>query len=286
MTLITSPSNPRISKLQTLHTTRGRKKNGQFLMEGLHLLETLLDAHVFPHEIYYQPTLLQRTDEGKAILDRLLHTPELSSALVEVSERVIEAVSEVQTAQGVVSVLPLDAFNPTRIRAQRPVKMRPTLLILDDLADPGNMGTILRTALAADVDMVLLTPDCVDYLSPKVVRAAAGAHSKLPVEANLSWSVIEERIASHCLGASRVLLAEANSNHIYYEQDLSSPFALIIGNEAHGPSYEARKRATQTITIPLANGVESLNAAIATGIILYEAVRQAHSPNENGVGEP
>ncbi len=274
MLVITSPSNPRVGRLQTLHTTRGRKKNGQFLMEGLNLLEALLDASISPQEIYYQPELLQRTAKGKSLLDRLLHIPEISSALVEVSERVIEAVSDVQTSQGVVSVLGLDSFNPDQLRARRSVKLRPTLLILDALADPGNMGTILRTALAADVDMVLLTPDCVDYLSPKVIRAAAGAHITLPVEANLSWSEIGERITRHCSGVPRALLAEAGSEHLYYEQDLSSPFALIIGNEAHGPSHSARALATSTITIPLANSVESLNAAMATGIILYETVRQ------------
>jgi TrmH family RNA methyltransferase len=153
---------------------------------------------------------------------------------------------------------------------------RPVLLILDDLADPGNVGTILRTALAADVDEVLLTPDCVDCYSPKVVRAAAGAHIALPIESNLSWSAIVEKVATHCSGEFRVLLAEAGSPHIYYQQDLKSPFALIIGNETHGPSQDARALATQTISIPLANQVESLNAAMATGIVLYEAVRQGH----------
>ncbi|MBV9258754.1 MAG: RNA methyltransferase, partial [Ktedonobacteraceae bacterium] len=175
MTVITSPSNPRISKLQTLYTPRGRKKNGLFLMEGLNLLEVLLDAHLFPQEVYYQPALLQRTARGNLLLDRLLHTPEVAHGLVEVSERVLDAISDVQTMQGVVSVLPLNAFDSQHIRTKRSGRQRPALLVLDDLADPGNMGTILRTALAADVDTVLLTPDCVDYLSPKVVRAAAGA---------------------------------------------------------------------------------------------------------------
>ena len=142
------------------------------------------------------------------------------------------------------------------------------------------MGTILRTALAADVDTVLLTPDCVDYLSPKVVRAAAGAHIALPVEANLSWTAIAEKIALHCPAAPRALMAEAGSKQLYYAQDFSSPFALIVGNEAHGPSQGARTLATLTITIPLANGVESLNAAIASGIILYEMVRQLGSQND------
>ena len=79
----------------------------------------------------------------------------------------------------------------------------------------------------------------------------------------------------HCANTPRVLLAEAGGKQMYYEHDLTVPFALIVGNEAHGPSEEARSLATSTISIPLANGVESLNAAMATGIILYEAVRQA-----------
>jgi TrmH family RNA methyltransferase len=111
------------------------------------------------------------------------------------------------------------------------------------------------------------------------VRAAAGAHVSLPVEANLPWPAIRQKVAAHCgnvANVPRVLLAEAGSPHIYYEQDLKTPFALIIGNEAQGPSQEAQALATLTISIPLANGVESLNAAIATGIILYEAVRQRH----------
>src|SRR5947209_13151560 len=104
MTLITSPSNPRISKLKDLHTVRGRKQSGLFLMEGPHLLEALLNAQVSPREVYYQPELLQHTAKGRLLLDRLFYIPGLS--LVEVSERVIEALGNVQTSQGVVSVLP------------------------------------------------------------------------------------------------------------------------------------------------------------------------------------
>jgi len=101
MTLITSPSNPRISKLRELHTTRGRKKSGLFLMEGHHLLAALLDAQIVPHEVYYQPELLQRTANGRSLLNRLLYTSLLTPGqLIEVSERVIENLGETQTSQG------------------------------------------------------------------------------------------------------------------------------------------------------------------------------------------
>jgi RNA methyltransferase, TrmH family len=273
--LITSPHNPRISKLQDLYTTRGRKKSGLFLMEGPHLLEVLLTAGIAPREVYFQPELLQRTVKGRVLLERLVHKAGLSDdQLIEVSERVMGVLSDAQTAQGVVSVLPLEAFSPTRLYAKRLPARRPVLLILDNLADPGNMGTILRTALAADVRAVLLTANCVDCYNPKVLRSAAGAHVALPIETDLTWEAIAEEVASHCAGNPRVLLAEAGSPHVYYEQDLVTPFALIIGNEARGPSTEAQALATLTISIPLANDVESLNAAMAAGIILYEAVRQ------------
>lgn len=280
MALITSTSNPRISRARELQTTKGRKKHGLFLMEGPHLLEVLFENNVLPTEVYYQPALLERTVEGRALLRRLLHTRGLSdNERVEVSERVIESISETHTSQGVVSVLPLSAFAMQKTQARRSPGNRPALLILDDLSDPGNMGTILRTALAADVAKVLLTPNCVDCFSPKVVRAATGAHVALPVAVDQSWDAIEEHIKQHCKNERRVLLAEAGSSHSYFEEDLRAPFALITGNEAHGQSPEARKRATTTISIPLANNVESLNAAMATGIILYEAVRQRHVKN-------
>ena len=283
MTLITSTANPRIRKAQDLLTNRGRKKHGLFLMEGPHLLESLLDASLFPNEIYYSPSLLSRTQEGRTLLQRLLSTPSLpTGSRVEVSERVIEALGETETSQGVVSVMPLSAFTIEQTRARRqkisptPQVHRPALLILDALADPGNMGTVLRTALAADADEVILTPNCVDCFSPKVVRSAAGAHIALPIAVNQTWPDIARRVEAHCQGRLRVLLAQAGRSDWYFAQDLRTPFALIIGNEAHGPSQEARTLSTASIAIPLSNHVESLNAAMAAGIILYEAVRQRY----------
>ena len=95
---------------------------------------------------------------------------------------------------------------------------------------------------------------------------------------DLAWDAIAEKITIHCKEERRVFLAEAGSPYLYIEQDLTQPFALIIGSEAHGPSLSARKLATLPIAIPLANGVESLNAAMATGIVLFEAIRQTRQP--------
>lgn len=292
-------------QIRDLHTTRGRKKSGLFLMEGPHLLDALLASELLPEEIYHQPELLQRTPEGRELLARLLHPSGPWSRIprFEVNERVAEALSDAQTSQGVVCVLSTRLFQPARVLQRRPQAQRPALLILDDLADPGNLGTILRTGLAADVAEILLTPHCVDVFSPKVVRAAAGAHLALPIWPNLNWPEIAAHVERHCsartahrsqqLGEAvqrgeksehgahsrsaetgRVFVAEACATHPYDAEDLARPFALIIGNEAHGPSPEARQLANRAISIPLANGVESLNAAMAAGIVLFEAARQ------------
>ena len=277
MLRITSLANPRVAQIRSLHTTRGRKKSGLLLMEGLHLLDALLASELPPQEVYYQPELLQRTDKGRNLLTRLLHPSSSwsSVALFEVSERVAEALSDAQTSQGVLCVLSTQFFQPERLLARRSQTCRPAQLILDDLADPGNLGTILRTALAADVQEVLLTAHCVDCFSPKVVRAAAGAHLALPIWPDLSWQMIEERIEKHCGSASgRVFLAEAGGSRPYDSENLAQPFSLIIGSEAHGPSREARALASRSLSIPLANQVESLNAAMAAGILLFEAARQ------------
>jgi TrmH family RNA methyltransferase len=277
MTRITSLANPRVAQVRDLHTTKGRKKSGLLLMEGPHLLDALFAMEMLPQEIYYQPELLQRTPEGRALLARLLHPSSqwTTVALFEVSEQVAKSLSDAQTSQGIIAIVAMELFHVERLLARRPQIRRPALLILDDLADPGNMGTMLRTALAADVQEVLLTPRCVDYFSPKVVRAAAGAHLALPVEVNLPWSAIAERVADHCGDAiDRVFIAEADASQTYDAENLVQPFALIIGNEAHGPSQEARSLAGSAIRIPLANAVESLNAAMAAGIILFEAARQ------------
>lgn len=279
MTRITSLANPRVAQIRDLHTTRGRKKSGLLLMEGPHLLEALLAANISPHEIYYQPELLQRTPEGRGLLARLQYpTPTFSSvSLIEVSERVAEALSEAQTSQGVLCVLPRQLLQAERLHARRLPGVRSALLVLDGLADPGNMGTILRTALAADVQEVLLTPHCVDCYSPKVTRSAAGAHVALPIETDMPWPAITKKITAHCgIAGQRVFIADADGSTPYYAENLVQPFVLIIGNEAHGHSQEARALATRTIRIPLANQVESLNAAMAAGIILFEAARQLH----------
>src|SRR4051812_22334622 len=174
-------------------------------MEGPHLYAALIAANILPNEIYFSPELLQRTPEGRTLLASLLYPSQALTKvlLAEVSERVAASLTEAQTSQGILCVVSTQLLHPERLREQRTPTRRPALLVLDDIADPGNLGTILRTALAADVEEVLLTPHSVDCYSPKVMRSAAGAHVALPVWTDMAWPAIEERITQHCGDLSR-----------------------------------------------------------------------------------
>jgi TrmH family RNA methyltransferase len=144
------------------------------------------------------------------------------------------------------------------------------ILVLDAIQDPGNMGTLLRSAEAVGVAEVLGTIGTVDAYSPKVVRAAMGAHMRLALTQDLSWDAISERVAL----VDHVYAADAEASMPYFAADWRQPSALIIGNEAHGLSDDARTLARSSIGIPMHGRAESLNAAVAGSVILFEALRQ------------
>lgn len=265
---ITSPHNPKVGFLRTLHTAKGRKEAGAFLIEGPHLVAEALKARIPLDLVLIDPDAFA----NDPLLGEVAFLAEEGVEVIGAAPAVIERVSETLTPQGIVAVVPLASLAAEKLRAQRRGRLRPLVLVLDDLRDPGNVGTILRSALAADVDVVLLTPNCADPFAPKVVRSASGAHFHLPILAQQSW----EAITAYLGGSPKMqqILVADSAAADYADLDLTQRTAIIIGNEAHGPSAAARKLATHNIRIPMYNGVESLNAAIAASVLLFESVRQ------------
>jgi len=141
-------------------------------------------------------------------------------------------------------------------------------LILDKIRDPGNLGTLLRSAQAAGVDLVLIPPETSDPFAPKVVRSGMGAHFRLPI-LHADWNEIRAR-----LGKTPVYLAETENAIPCWETDFKSALALVVGGEAEGASPEARELASQNVVIPMPGGMESLNAAVAGSVLMFEVVRQ------------
>jgi TrmH family RNA methyltransferase len=152
---------------------------------------------------------------------------------------------------------------------QVPASEQLLLLLVDRLQDPGNLGTLLRSALGAGAHALLLTPGTVDPYNPKVVRAAAGTHFRLPIH-----EVGEEELDVWMRRVTQRVIADPRAPQPYDELDWTAPTLLVVGSEAHGVSGSVRARATHRVVIPLRGGLESLNAAVAGSIILFEAARQ------------
>lgn len=256
--MITSRDNPKVKLLRSLHEARGRRSEGCYLLEGAILVAEALDAGVAPRLLLYDATALRTTRRGRRLLERLLALPGAEEAL----PAVIAAACDTVTPQGIVAAAPLPAsrsrFAPHGL-----------VVVLDGLHDPGNVGAILRTAEAAGCAGVAASQATADVFGPKVVRAAAGAHLRLPLTVDVAWP----RLAEMLSGRS-IYLAEARQGEAYYAVDWTQPAALVIGNETAGPRAETLRYVQGRVCIPMPGKAESLNAAIAASIIIFESVRQ------------
>ncbi len=255
---ITSVANPRIKQLRSLLANRkDRKRERLFVVEGVRLVEEALRGDSRIATLLYDPEQLAGSERGRALIDAVR---ERRGAYIASAE-VIAAVSDTVTPQGVVAAVEWPELQAGGAGVQ---------LVLDAVQDPGNVGTLLRSAEATGVTEVLCLSGTADLFGPKVVRAAMGAHFRLPLRQDLQWDEVDAALTA----ADTIYVAEAESQMPYYAADWRQSSALIIGNEANGASREARERAGKAITIPMAADVESLNAAVAGSVILFEAARQ------------
>jgi TrmH family RNA methyltransferase len=228
----------------------------------------------------YNAELLKRTPRGAELLKELvagMRRDPARAAPIEASQRVLEAVSATQHPQGIVAAFPFPEW-PT----PKPLNnISPLALVCDNIQDPGNLGTILRTAEAAGVTVVWLSPGCVDLYNPKVVRAAMGTHFRLPV-LPAGWGEIRQGLQGLEIDPARVYATGSSAPVPYYYVDWRPGSSVIISNEAHGASREAMDLAGGALSIPMAGATESLNAATSAAIVLFEAVRQRRKEESGG----
>ena len=254
--MITSSQNPKLKLVRALQgRPKERREAGAFLAEGVRLVEEALAADWPFRFVLYSSGLSER---GLALVERL------KVARLEVDEvagDLLQAVSETENSQGILAVLE---------SSQLPISESPNfILIPDQIHDPGNLGTLIRTAAAAGVQAVLLPPETTDAFSPKVVRAGMGAHFWLPI-CTMDWDEIEQV----CKGANlQVFLADMFGQSCW-KTDFNVPLTLIVGGEAEGASDHARELANAIVTIPMPGNAESLNAGVAGAVLMFEVVRQ------------
>ncbi len=256
--VITSRKNPRIQRIKKLlGSSSYRQSEKAFIIEGVRLVEEAIASGWVLQELFISDKLSER---GKSLLANK-DIPDFP--IFEVSDEVMTDLSDTETPQGITAVLHQhEMVLPERLDF---------LLILDAIRDPGNVGTILRTARAAGVNAVLIAPETADPFSPKVLRAGMGAQLRLPVSL-CSWEEITSII--HTQAGMKTLLADTDNGTSLWEEDLTKTLSIIVSNEASGPSPSARDLADHTITIPMQGSCESLNAAIAASLLIYEVVRQ------------
>jgi RNA methyltransferase, TrmH family len=258
--MITSTQNTKLKLARTLMgRPKERREEKAFVAEGVRLVEEALAVEWPIKFVLYGPGLSER---GRALVKNL---ETINVDVEEVDESVLQSVSETESSQSILAVLSLPN---DELRAGANLDF---VLVPDSIRDPGNLGTLLRTAAAAGVQAVFLPPETTDAFAPKVVRAGMGAHFHLPIQL-LTWDMIRKRTTG-----LRVYLAEMEGPFSCWQTDFKTPLALIVGGEAEGATEEARRLADAAVCIPMPGKAESLNAGVAGAILMYEVVRQRKS---------
>jgi RNA methyltransferase, TrmH family len=256
MKFITSSENPVFRRLKKLaQSARGRRKTGHALLDGVHLLQAYLDTGSRPVSIAVTEAGLQHAE----IAAQLRRLPETGMVVV-LPEALFAQLTTLESPSGVL----------TEIETPQPASAASQVcVLLEDIQDPGNLGSILRSAAASGVDTVYLSPRCADAWSPRVLRAAMGAHFAVTIIEDAHLASVARQVPQPVIATS--LQATVS----LFELALDGPVTFILGNEGAGVSPELLATASQQAYIPMPGAVESINVAAAAAVCFFERTRQA-----------
>ncbi len=256
--MITSSQNPKIQWVRKLLSNRKEREiSGCFVVEGIRLTEEAAEHDPACRLLLYSQPVSPRASK---IIEKISQT---KAEIEEIPADLMASISDTQTPQGILAVI-------------EPLKIDPPLqadfiVIADGIQDPGNAGTLIRTSAAAGADMIIFAPGSADPWSPKVLRSAMGGNFRIPV-LEYNWDQIRTLFQTYP-GLS-VSAADSDGGINYWENNFCQPTALIIGSEGAGPCAEALNLAQQRVLIPMPGKMESLNASVAAGILIFEVIRQ------------
>lgn len=258
--MISSSHNPKIQWVRSLQAeAQARREQRLCVVEGVRLVEEALAAGWAARLVLYTDEISPR---GRQVVEAYARQ---DAPVEQVTSQVLDSAADTETPQGLLAVL--------SIREMPEVQTPDFILILDGIRDPGNLGTILRSAQAARVEAVMISPGSADPFSPKVLRAAMGAHFRLPI-ARMSWAELHRYLNPLMKNGLCIYLADAAEGRAYNQADFRRPLGLVVGGEAQGAGKEALDLAHEKVHIPMPGAAESLNAAVAASILLFEVVRQ------------
>ncbi|WP_407305809.1 TrmH family RNA methyltransferase [Desulfosporosinus sp. SB140] len=260
--MLESLQNEQVKLVVSLQRRKVREETQLYVIEGWRFVEDAVLRNAPIKKVYV--SLKREQPEWQSLFEGLVAR---NIPFEEADERVLRKMSATEEPQGILAVVHQTKYAWSDVHIDK----KSVLLILDGIQDPGNLGTILRTALAAGVRYVCLTAGTVDVYNPKVLRSTMGALFSLVLLSGLS----PDDVMNFCQKQGlRVLVGDTEGQSLYRTDLSAGPFALVVGNEGNGPSLMFRSPDVQRVTIPMAQEVESLNVGIATGILLYDMVRQ------------
>jgi RNA methyltransferase, TrmH family len=255
---ITSTQNPLVKAVRRLHQTKERQQTRSFLLEGTHLLQEACAVQL------PLTTLCATEDWQRQHSDLWRQASQRSVQTALVSASALAAMTTTVHPDGVVAVAPRPAD-------RQPALSAALMLLLDRLQDPGNLGTIIRTATAAGAEGLWLTEQSVDLENPKVLRASAGQWFRLPMAVCQTPRELLQRYRQQ---GGQVVATSMTAQLDYWQLDFTLPTVILLGNEGGGISPALMAEADRAVRVPMAAGVESLNVSITAALLLYEARRQ------------
>ncbi|MED9971406.1 MAG: RNA methyltransferase [Lachnospira sp.] len=261
--MITSTSSSQVKHvISLLSKAKERKKNNEYVVEGIRMVsEAPADLLV---KIYMSERFQNNNSE---YVKELVKKQGISDDSIEiVADNVFDRMSQTQTPQGIMAVVRMKDNSLSDMLSGNPL-----LILVENLQDPGNLGTIIRMGEGAGVTGVIMSPNTVDIYNPKTIRSTMGSIFRVPF---IYVQDFGEAVSECQKSGVKVYAAHLDGNNTYLGEDYSTPTAFLIGNEGNGLTDDITKQADTLIRIPMEGEVESLNAAIACTILTYEAVRQ------------
>lgn len=264
--LISSRQNSLVKYIRGLRDKKTREQEGRFIIEGVNFVREALASGIIPEKLIISERAGKNI--GPADLINRVSSPD---SIVRVSDSVMEYMSETETPQGVMALLKIAEVPLLSL----PVNPKSVFIILDGIQNPGNVGTVVRTADAFGVTGVILTKGCADLYNAKTLRSTMGSLFHLSVLRDIAAAEVVEFLKSRSINTAVTCLEEEAFS--IADSEMSFPLALVFGSEARGVSHEMRQAGDYLIKVPMAGRAESLNVAVAAGIIVYEASRRLRS---------
>ncbi len=265
--VISSSQNPEVKLYRSLLNKKNRDKTALIPLEGVRLIEEACRNQVKFNSVLYTEDL-QKNSRGRELL-KLIEEKQPQVKKLNVNSSLLRSIADTDSPQGIIATVEKTEFNLSQVLNVK----NPFIVVVSGVQDPGNLGTIIRTASAAFVDGVIITRGTVDVYNPKTLRGTMGAIFHLPVVLTKDYKILIDFLRYRNI---KMVITDPEGEVNCFHADLSVPSAVFFGGEAFGLSDVIKNAADYRINIPLPGPEESLNVAVSAGIVMYESLRQRH----------